>query len=175
MSIKTLDEANLILGQAVSIQTKHDETLFKMLSQRTIYELGMALSEAPGEVLKLKIEMDSVHRDLGKFRDRIVKYLGLRDFSEFRRLVERARSEFTIVGEFQERVDVQEFYLKVYAASNLPPQDLDKEFAPEEEYNKLANIRKQYETAVALVLETVSKLEIPEASNLILPDSKLTI
>ena len=171
MAVKDLDQANMALALAIAFKNTHDKFLFQILEGRVRYENAMAVEPNRVDSVKILAEMNGAHEDLRTFRERFMAATDLDSFETFRRLLTQAQNQVSVVGEFQERIDVQKFYLDVYEQSGIPPQDLPEGevFNLEKETQKLKNIQAQYDTAVKVLLETVSKLEFKDPSGIVVP------
>lgn len=174
MAVTNFDEAFYVIGQARTVLERHNSMLNKCANGRTDFDLAMVgkpegfNSKAVGNTLK------EIHRDVVAFERRIVNACAVDSFAEFKRVTLQAQTQLGEVIQFFETIDTTQFYLDIYQRSGIGPQNLNGEvYIAEEKRVVLDNIKLQYETALAILLETASLLDIGDVSHLELPPAIL--
>lgn len=171
MQINTLEDGQVVLGTAMQILDRYETMASQYMAGRADFELAsMSTSKEfrASEASKVLTDMMSDARKYGK---RITDMLNLGDLNEFRSLITKAKIKLGVVGDFQERVAVQEFFLQIYDDSGKPPVDLKNgaTYDAKVEHEKLVTLREQLAIAEKLFLEAVAALDVGEPSALIRP------
>lgn len=172
--MKTLEEAQLALGVLLSCIEVHDSIYGKISETRAEYEMtrvpGYKSNREPETILNNMNEAISV---VNGFAKAILGKLPYNSLDELRRAITEAKTQASILGEYQESIDRRKYYLTLYKETNTDPISKD-EFDLDKETAKLAASEAQYELAKEKFLTTVSKLDIGKPSNITLVSSLQT-
>ncbi len=162
MAATNLEDANVILGTAVAVLQKHDSILTGLMELRVDIEASQVDPPPDFDLKGFCNGLKDRFELLETFQTRILERVDFDTFQEFRRVVSRGKVENLIISQFIERLDIQDFYLGIYADSNTVPQNLDDDeiYDEAEELDKQGNIGRQYEAAVLRYLDTVNQLDL---------------
>lgn len=165
---RTLEDAQVVLGQAATCIDQHDGIVEKLTANRANYELAMLRPDDQFNFSEMVDKLQSVREVIQKFGARLAANTEYVSMDEFRRAFTKAKHQISILAEYQEVIDRKSFYLDIYEQSGHPP-DLDKgeEFDLEKEKLKLENIKAQYDYALGQFLELAFSLDIGEPTNIV--------
>lgn len=169
MTDSNLELANVALGQAVSIQNKHDSLLKQYMDYRADYEHLMGSPVDGFDAVKVSDILTSIRTQYETLAEWVVGATKVQDFAEFRRTITQAQNELSALAGYQDRIDSQSFFQSVYVRSGHGPQNLPdgQDYNAGAERLKLQNIKDQYLCAVARFVETVGKVDVGEVSMIV--------